>query len=53
LDKQIVDFCEKEVKLANTRKEKQKEKRREKKKAEKAAEEAKKAEAKLHLPQNV
>lgn len=53
LDKQIEDFCEKEVKLANTRKEKQKEKRREKKKAEKAAEEAKKAEAKQHLPQNV
>ena len=53
LDKQIVDFCEKEVKLANARKEKQKEKRREKKKAEKAAEEAKKAEALKHLPQNV
>ncbi len=53
LDKKIVDFCEKEVDLANARKKKQKEKRREKKKAEKAAEEAKKAEALKHLPQNV
>ena len=53
LDSKIVDFCEKEVNLANDRKKKQKEKRKEKLKAKKAAEEAKKAEAKQHLPQNV
>ena len=53
LDKHIVDFCEKQVKTANARKDEQKKKRREKKKAEKAAEEAKKAEALKHLPQNV
>ena len=53
LDKQIVDFCEKEVNTANDRKEKQKEKRREKRKAEKEAQAKKEAEAKLHLPQNV
>ena len=53
LDKQIVDFCEKEVNLANVRKEKQKVKRKEKLKAKREAEEAKKAEAQRHLPQNV
>ena len=53
LDKQIEKFCEKEVELANARKEKQKIKRKEKRKAEREAEEAKKAEATEHLPKNV
>ena len=53
LDKQIVDFCEKEVNLANARKEKQKEKRREKRKKEREEKAKKEAEAKQHLPQNV
>lgn len=53
LNKQIEDFCESEVNLANKRKEKQKEKRREKRKAEREAQAKKEAEAKEHLPQNV
>ena len=53
LNKQIEDFCESEVNLANKRKEKQKEKRREKRKAEREAQAKQEAEAKEHLPQNV
>ena len=50
LDKQILDFCESEVNLANARKEKQKEKRREKRKEEREKKEKEEAEAKKHLP---
>ena len=53
LNKQIEDFCESEVNLANARKDKQKEKRKAKRKAEREAEAKKEAEAKEHLPQNV
>ena len=53
LNKQIEDFCEKEVNTANDRKKKQKEPRREKRKAEREAQAKKEAEAKQHLPQNV
>ena len=51
LDKHIVDFCEKEVKLADTRKEKQKEKRKAKRQAENEEKAKKEAEAKKYLPQ--
>ena len=53
LNKQIEDFCESEVNLANARKDKQKEKRKAKRKAEREAQVKKEAEAKEHLPQNV
>ena len=53
LNKQIEDFCESEVNLANKRKEKQKEKRREKRKKEREEKAKQEAEAKEHLPQNV
>ena len=53
LDKQIVDFCESEVNLANDRKKIQKDKRREKRQKEREEQAKKEAEAKLHLPQNV
>ena len=53
LNKQIEDFCESEVNLANKRKEKQKEKRREKRRKEREEQAKKEAEAKQHLPQNV
>ena len=53
LNKQIEDFCEKEVNLANARKEEQKKKRREKRKKEREEKAKQEAEAKEHLPQNV
>ncbi|MBP5534241.1 MAG: hypothetical protein J6Y03_01895 [Alphaproteobacteria bacterium] len=51
LDKHIVNFCEKEVKLAEARKEKQKEKRKAKRQAEREEQAKKEAEAKKYLPQ--
>ena len=51
LDKQIVDFCEKEAQLAEVRKEKQRAKRREKNRLDREEKKKKEAEAKEHLPQ--
>jgi hypothetical protein len=53
LDKQILDFCEKEVKLNEVRKEKQKEKRRAKRQAEREEKKQKEVEAAKHQPQYV
>ena len=53
LDKQIVDFCEKEAQLAEVRKEKQRAKRREKNRLDREEKKKKEAETKEHLPQYV
>ena len=53
LDKNISDFCERQVALAEDRKKIQREKRRAQRKAEREALKEKEAEAIKHLPQNV
>lgn len=51
LNQQIIDFCEREAKLNEVRKEKQREKRREQNKIKREEKKKKEAEAKKHLPQ--
>ena len=51
LNQQIIDFCEREAKLNEVRKEKQREKRREQNRIKREEKKKKEAEAKKHLPQ--
>ena len=53
LNQQIIDFCEREAKLNEARKEKQREKRREKNRLEREEKKKKEADAQEHLPQYV
>ena len=53
LDKQIQDFCEQQVALADDRKKVQREKRKAQRKAEREALKKQEADAIKHLPQNV
>jgi hypothetical protein len=53
LDKQIQDFCEQQVALADDRKKVQREKRKAQRKAEREALKKQKAEEQSHQPQGV